>query len=754
MHSYFLSFIFCVITLIQVSAQSLSLSTVAKKMERYYAANANDKINLILDKERYQHADTVWFYAQLHELFSGRPGSLNKVMHVELWSGETDVKVQEKRFKIVNGQSRGYLVLLGDETPQAYLLRAYTQSMAGLPEAVFSTRWLYVNANPLEASGPAKIDIKFEGGVLAAGLVNKGVIKARSDAFYYLLDSQNDTTAIMQTDLSGIAGFVLKPSPGVKYRIVGPENETVTIPAANEEGVRLMVTPTASHFKINLQANAGYNQSKAMRILVEANGLAYFLLDANLNEGFFLTELPRKSLPYGIARITVFSEADEPLLTRLIFNDSETDKDFLTPDEKVYARRAQVKLHIDDDLQPQLNGVIRVRSNAMVLAGEGQLSHPDFDVLENVEQNHINEGNVDLQMIRASLPKFYSWENILSAEAPRWGREPEGLLTYIGRALQSNGEPLAHQKLDALLLGNDETYETKTNADGSFELVVFDFIGDDFILFADEQGELDAVEWLPIVSDPEAIEKSVQALGNNAALKKRSMIEEVYTYYTSQGSKQVAKAPFPLDKETLDDYTVQLSDFVAFDRMGEVFAEIVNGVQVRNRGEQQTIRVFMPNQQAYASQSPLFVLNGMPVDDADYILGLDPISIESITLLRSQNVVRKYRSIAKNGIILINKIEKNVPVTPTARVKAIAGLSKARLPHFPEFNQPQQHKRIPFLNPTLYFQAVDQSINPSGDFEFFTGDLIGDFQVEFLGFDSEGKYYSTKRYFEVVAEQP
>ncbi len=750
MHSYFLSFIFCVITIVQVRAQSLSLSMVAKKMERYYAENANDKINLVLDKERYRHSDTVWFYAQLNELFSGRPGSLNKVLHVELWSGKASAKIQQRRYKIVNGQSTGYLVLPEDETPQAYLLRAYTLSMAGLPEAILSTRWLYVNAKPMKASSHAEIDIKFEGGVLAAGLVNKGVIKARPDAFYYLLDSQNDTTAIMQTDQSGIAGFVLKPSPGLQYRILGPENELVTIPTANEAGVRLMVTPTASHFKINLQADADYNQSKALRILVESNGLAYFLLDANLNEGFFLTELPRKSLPDGIARITVFNDVEEPVLTRLIFNDSKTDKDFLKLANKVYARRSKVKVQIDDALHPQLNGVIRVSSNAMVLAGEGQLSHPDFDVLENVEQNHITEGNIDLQMIRASLPELYRWENILSTESVQWGREPEGLLTYFGRALQSNGEPLAHQKLDALLLGNDEIYETKTRADGTFELVVFDFMGDDFILFSDEQGMLAEIEWQPIVAEPEANQKPVKPLANDDAFKMLTTIEEVYNYYTGQGSKEVSKAPFPLKQETLDDYTVQLSDYVTFDRMDEVFAEIVNGVQVKNRGEQQTIRIFMPNQQAYASQSPLFVLNGMPVEDADYILSLDPSSIESITLLRSQNIVRKYRSIAKNGIIVIHTTDKDVPVKPTARVQVIAGLSKARLPHFPDFNQPQQHKRIPFLNPTLYFQPID----PSVDFEFFSGDLTGYFQVEFLGFDSEGKYYSTKRLFEVVADQP
>ncbi|UCC24984.1 MAG: TonB-dependent receptor plug domain-containing protein [Gemmatimonadales bacterium] len=74
-------------------------------------------------------------------------------------------------------------------------------------------------------------------------------------------------------------------------------------------------------------------------------------------------------------------------------------------------------------------------------------------------------------------------------------------------------------------------------------------------------------------------------------------------------------------------------------------SKLYGGLEVRIRGSSSSFQT---------SQEPLFVLDGMPIPSGDgQLFGIDPNTIETITVLKDAGATAIYGSRGANGVILI-----------------------------------------------------------------------------------------------------
>ena len=105
---------------------------------------------------------------------------------------------------------------------------------------------------------------------------------------------------------------------------------------------------------------------------------------------------------------------------------------------------------------------------------------------------------------------------------------------------------------------------------------------------------------------------------------------------------------------------------VRFRTLAEMLSR-VPGVRVIERpGGRISVRI-SGTSSFIGGQDPLFILDGMVIQSADGLIGINPDTIESITVLKDASETAIYGSRGANGVILI-KTKIGLPFLPLGRV--------------------------------------------------------------------------------------
>lgn len=223
--------------------------------------------------------------------------------------------------------------------------------------------------------------------------------------------------------------------------------------------------------------------------------------------------------------------------------------------------------------------------------------------------------------------------------------------TLTGRVIDENGEPV----VGATIAIHGTTNGTISNINGNFSLKV---------------GNKDVL----VISCVGYIEQTFNISGRtNVEIVLRENVKALdEVVVVGYGKQKKGGATVAVDKVNMDD--MLKAPVKSFD---EALAGRIAGVHVVSSDGQpgaQTNIVIRGNTSLTQSNSPLYIIDGFPLEDADNNQ-LDPNSIESIDILKDASATAIYGSRGANGVILITT-KRGVIGAPKIDINASYGMQR------------------------------------------------------------------------------
>jgi len=199
----------------------------------------------------------------------------------------------------------------------------------------------------------------------------------------------------------------------------------------------------------------------------------------------------------------------------------------------------------------------------------------------------------------------------------------------------------------------------------------------------------------------------------------------------------------PSEQYLLDKYT-------RFKVMEEVLREYVPGVLVRIRKDGFHLLVVDKTNKSVL-ETPLTLLDGVPVFDANKIMALDPLKIRKLEVVDG----RYYQGQAVyNGIVSFTTYKGDLEgfqLDPRVLVQQYEGVQRQREFYAPRYDTPAaQQSRLPDLRNLLYWNPNINLAGPAAQtLSFYTGDQAGRYLVVLQGLSAAGRPGSTSFVMEV-----
>jgi hypothetical protein len=308
-----------------------------KTLENYRAKFPQESVYLHRDKPQYLTGEEIWFKAYLVDATTHLPLTQSSVVHVELI--DPDGKIVETRSLHREKKMDGFFTL---SRSGVHRLRAYTDYMANWGEEYFFecnvpvwssdlTERKMVAAMPTAERDPDdpgrsfSVKVVPEGGQLVAGLQNTLIIKAFDKQGRPLalsgeiLDERGGKMAGWATNHEGYGICKLSPHVSGDYFLEtrnNIENLRIPLPEVVDPGYLLRVNNLQEDLIIQVAAKEGVSLEGAF-LIGQVRGEVFCRfnrLPPNRD-----ISIPRRQIPAGIARFTLFNPVGEILSDRLVF---------------------------------------------------------------------------------------------------------------------------------------------------------------------------------------------------------------------------------------------------------------------------------------------------------------------------------------------------------------------------------------------------------------------------------------------------
>lgn len=502
-----------------------SVDTLVQRLLKHQAKFPLEKVYLHLDRPHYAPGDTVWFKAYLVEGDSHKPDSVSKNLYVDWIRKESGRVVEHLMLKNEGSYAAGTIALADTVQEGAYEIIAYTQWMRNFGEANFFRKEVFVRKKyeiknqPTEEEIAARLevaDLQFfpEGGNLIAGLQNRVAFKAvnqfglGADFKAFVISSNKDTVASIQTQHLGMGTFVFKPKSDEKYFAVvgkGTTSHQFALPDPVPSGYTFFVDNLSNKDLIKVIARNNFPEKDRPIVIGHLRGNAVIAFQSKTEGNSFTWAFPKSEIKEnGIIQLTLFNGKGVPQCERLIYHKAEapitvsisTDKTEYDPREKV-----QLSFHVQDaagnplqgnfslavtdtrQVTPDINGTnicnyLYLTSDVQSLsAGElkGYIEQPEY-YFTNTNLNAVV--HLDMLLLTQGWRKFL-WTDITTSKEPQF--EIERGIEIHGKALQPNGKvplkPISISLLYSPAPGASEYVNTKTDANGKFVFSLTDAVG-------------------------------------------------------------------------------------------------------------------------------------------------------------------------------------------------------------------------------------------------------------------------------------
>ena len=688
----------------------------------------------------------------------------------------------------LNGFSGSGELLLPQSLPTGnYLIRSCTNWMQNFSSDLFSYTRISV-INPFEDINKIKIPVPGqlpdsvafypEGGSFVSGI--ETLVGFRCMNFNgtpaeikgIVVDSENNTLCRVQSGPGGHGFFSVKPSAKSRlYLLTGKSgNNTVRypLPVVRDSGIVLsvMTTPGKDSFRITIRQKGTIDPDKRFFLLYSTLATPPLKRELALDTDTLIM-YQKDILPYGLASIMITDEEGLPFAKRWVYNEKKSDINLnIQLQEKIISTREKVKIDIsvtDTGGKPVKSDltISVVRSFLTEEAGSRiQPGYLQLPLLATLETNY-QHSDINAYLV------FYSNEGMLPGSDKR---SSYGSSVYL---------PELRGHLVSGIITNTDTGNPVSN-----ENIVLSFVGEKArcrFSRTDERGHFNFV-----ISEPGTREIVIQPLSpvlndynvelNNPFPRTLNKYVPLPFYPDSSKVAEINKAIIsmqvrgiyePLVKsmatssviEETDFYgvpddTILITRFIELASLKEIIKEIVPWVSIyRKDGRSKFKLINGPLSQPFEAD-PLMLVDGVPVNDLDLILTINPVDLKRIEILRERYLVS---DIILEGIIHFITWKGNLSspeLNESVYRREFQALQEVNYYDWPDYsNDTTKNSRIPDFRNTLYWDP-NLSTGESGKaaVEFFTSDEPGEYTIIVAGMTSDGKSCRSEIHFQVKPE--
>lgn len=785
-----------------LSAQAVSekprLTDVINKLKNYNASYTPEKVYLHFDKPYYAAGDTVYFKAYItagdrHEL-----SDISGVLHTELINTANRVD-QAVKLQITDGVAWGDFAL-PDTLPKGnYRIRAYTKWMQNQGNNNYFEREIKIGSisnkigeSATKAPLPVasnKIDVQFfaEGGNMIAGTQSKIAFKAIGtdgmgvNVSGIITDNENHQVATFASSHLGMGCFYLKAQPGKSYKAelnyADGTKITVNLPIPIENGIGLSVDNSEiprAIVKINA-ADAFYKQNKGKDFtLLIYSGRTVSIIACRLDSQSITRDILKRRLKTGIATITLFSAANEPLCERLIFVQNYDQMSLAVNTLKTsYKKRGRVNINlnvknragdpsighfsasvIDENKVPVDENSEHTILTDLLLTSDlkGHVEQPNY-YFTNV--NNETTKNLDLVMLTNGYRGF-EWKPLLSGSYPSIAYQPEKGLEISGNVRRSGGSAM-HEGTVSLISSQPTmllSQPVDDRGDFAFSNLFFTDTGRFILQAVTAKGDNSTRltynknnQKMPVSSLGLNIVPNDINLSMAGYLENNKLRQEDYLKYNKIKMLKEVKVTAVKKKEYRSsalggpgsaDQVIHLGQLPVSGSLTQMLESKVHGGR------------------AYAMLRSgfdgLVILDGVAIDSrvsANPIPGggsLDFISasdVETVEFFYNANAAL-YGVRGGHGVIVITTkvrgglTEEEITSTGILPI-SVPGFYKARVFYSPKYENLEQAGNRPDLRSTIYWQPeLVTDKNGQAVFNYFNADGMGSYRIVVEGIDEDG----------------
>jgi hypothetical protein len=785
-------FFFTLLFSINSFSQTKNTELLAEQFEQYNVHALPEKLFVHTDKSFYLAGEIIWFKIYAVDGLLNKPLDFSKVAYIEILNPEQKAIMQAK-IEMEDAGGNGSFVIPATIASGNYKLRAYTKWMKNFSADFFYEQPIIIvntlKDNQNTATRPVKnYAIQFfpEGGNLVYGVQSKlafKVVNQNGDAIDcsgYLINQKKDTITHFTTLKFGIGSLLFLPKKDEVYTaIVNLPDTTIKKQIAGilTEGYTMQVqnSPSDGLLKIVVHST-GNNSNPTVYFFAHTNQLIKNVQEKFLSNGETIFLLDTKKLGNGVTHFTIFNGDKQPVCERLYFKKPETQLDIeLITDKTEYTTRSKALIE-----------VVTKDNTGKILEADMSVSVFKTDFFQPVQYNHINSYLLLSSELtgRIDSPEYYfdsastteaadnlmltqgwrrfKWDAVLENKKPLFKFIPELEGAVADGKIINKTTGHATPNITTYLSIPDKRYAFKTstsNANGYIGFTVKDVYGmNDIVLqtnnLADSTYKFEITNpyssafsslslpsfWLLDKWKKDLTNRSIDVQAENAYRtdkKQRSFLTKQFDTSAFYG--------FPDKQYNLDDFT-------RFVTMEEIIKEYILQVRIKRRLNDFQFRVFDAETKSFFDNSPLILLDGVPVFNTAKLMAFSPLKIKKIEI-----VAKKYLTgdLLNEGIVSLKTYDGDLggyQLDPSAIIFEYEGLQQEREFYSPVYENIGQIKnRIPdFRNQLFWSPKLKTNMTNKTQLPFYTSDVTGRFVIVIQGITKKGLAGSKAISFNVV----
>ncbi len=768
---------------------------IRQLFDTYRMQTLAEKLFVHTDQAGYLTGETLWFSIYYVDGTYHKPLDLSRVAYLELLDKEGRSVLQTK-VGLKTGGGKGSLFLPASLRSGTYRMRAYTNWMKNFNADYFFEKNLTI-VNPFTPIDPplpkviADYDIQFfpEGGNLVQGLTSNVAFKVADSTGHgipirgWLLGGQSDTLARFTSHKFGMGNFSFTPSASTTYRVVMQDESgrsfTRSLPPVQPQGYVMRLNESPGD-KLTVTVSTNVDGASAVylfahtRNAIKAAEMRPIQGQSGQEETTFT--LDKNVLGEGISHLTVFNANQQPVCERLYFKRPIPVAISLKTGQPTYASRTKVMLDVSVQApanhSSQANLSVAVyRLDSLAATGSenilnylwltadltGSIESPEYYLQE--ETDAVRQATNDLMLTHGW--RRFRWTDVLQNKpAPIHPFIPE----INGPVIQGtvtdpvSGKPLPNVFTYLSTPGKPiRLYVSRSDSAGQIRFEMQDFYGSKSIIV--QTNPKDSLDKLTITNpfiestSPPSIlpftlseSQADQLLNRSVAMQVQSTFQDGRTVlYHDPVVDSTAFYGKPGESYLLDTYT-------RFPRMEEVLREYVLGVMPRKRQGRFHLDVLNTPYRAIFEDSPLVMIDGVPVFDMEKVIDFSPLKIKQLDVITNAYLISPALFYGVISFMTYKGDLAGFPLDTWLLKLDYDGLQRQREFYAPRYDRPTSAttNRLPDGRTLLYWNpALKTSPQGKTQLDFYTSDQTGTYEVEVNGLTNEGYAGYQQTYFNV-----
>ena len=707
------------------------------------------------DQAYYLAGETIHYATFLFNSGKDSFEQLNEILHIELTG--TNVKVTDKILS-TKGMGNGILQIPDSTASGDLILIAYTRCMKNTDVKKWYKKRIQVfNQNDqklanCDVKNSPHIQFYPEYGKLINGLPSKIVMTSDQNYAFQksdtLLVAKGDSVIFrLPANSINLRSFEITPDSVESFKAyVRSDMDTIRLsfPRVQPKGVSMSVKnfPQLNYLKI-VTRHTDLNQ-KNYRLRLTQKDINYQEIPVTISEDAQDLIIPYEKLREGISKIVLCTQT-ENLIERLVLINKGTPAKILLNKKSIKPRES---LKITFKVPEFAVGALSVSKRATNTPDQAGLN--DFLKLESelTVFQPVDDFSKTDNLLIVNQGKHLSNSQPQKIAIPSDSMKIKGLLINA-----ITNEPLSNNTVTLTFPEQEEFYTTSTDSSGRIDLSVRIGAGKYYgILHTFDDKVFNKIIFQPeIETDSTAITIDLcNEISYSGVPERWTRLIENQVIRAAYDEENNNLNQLSLSMEYLEDLyddEVVLDEYIEQKTMKTVFSGIVPQVSISNNPNR-PVKMYPLESSFSFGNTPLFYVDGNPTYNENWILQMQPSSIEKISIISSAWKLAIFGKAGSCGIISIETKEKDQIPPLSPNIFRMKGYSHYEAE--PVYLNPGTDSRIPAIQTLLYWHPKLELSKGTDELLVKTGDEAGIYFITFEGFTVDGKPISLTESFEIT----